>query len=225
MQSKQMNLFGECNAGIHNAGKAVVHRTHAGQVRQDWLSACTEERALTSGIMEEIVSSLNLLRSYRKVVSNGGSAGTDGMTVKELKEWLRKNIKQLQTQLLSGTYQPKPVRSVRIPKPKGGYRQLGIPTVVDRLVQQAIHQVLSPRYETVFSEHSYGFRPNKSAHQALEQARKYVSESNIHVIDLDLEKFFDKVNHHRLLWLLSTDRKSTRLNSSHSDRSRMPSSA
>jgi len=204
MQSGQTHLFGASNASIPNAGKAVVHRTHAGQVRHDWLSACAEERALTSGIMEEVVLPLNLLRSYRKVVSNAGSAGTDGMTVKELGKWLRTNLTKLQDQLLNGSYQPLPVRGVEIPKPKGGHRQLGIPTVIDRLVQQAIHQVLSPRYERVFSEHSYGFRQHKSAHQALEQAGSYVSEGNSHVIDLDLEKFFDKVNHNRLIWLLST---------------------
>lgn len=154
--------------------------------------------------MEAVVSPLNLLRSYRRVVSNGGSAGTDGMTVKELGKWLRENHKKLQDQLINGSYQPQPVRCVQIPKPKGGYRQLGIPTVIDRLVQQAIHQVMSPRYEAVFSEHSYGFRPNKSAHEALARASQYVSEGYNYVIDLDLEKFFDKVNHSRLLWLLNT---------------------
>jgi len=189
---------------ILNAEGEIVHRTHAGQVRYDWLSACEEERALTSGIMEEVVSSLNLVRSYRKVVSNAGSAGVDGMTVKELAPWLRNNFKELQEQLLRGSYHPSPVRSVEIPKPKGGTRQLGIPTVVDRLIQQAIQQVLRLRYEKVFSENSYGFRPGRSAHDALTKASQYVSEGYSYVIDLDLEKFFDKVNHDRLLWLLGT---------------------
>ena len=189
---------------ILSADKPVVHRTHAGQVRYDWLSACKEERALTAGIMEEILSPLNLLRSYRKVVSNAGSAGVDGMTVRELKKWLGENFTRLREQLRTGKYVPQPVRLVEIPKSKGGYRQLGIPTVIDRLIQQAIHQVLSPRYEKVFSEYSYGFRPCKSAHDALEKASQYVAEGYRYVIDLDLEKFFDKVNQDRLMWLLGT---------------------
>jgi group II intron reverse transcriptase/maturase len=200
MQSE--DLFKEQR--ILNAAKAVVHRTHAGQVRYDWLSACEEERALTAGIMEEVISPLNLLRSYRKVVSNAGSAGVDGMTVKELGKWLRENFTKLQEQLINGKYVPQPVRNVEIPKPNGGHRQLGIPTVIDRLVQQAIHQVLSPRYERVFSEYSYGFRPERSAHDALEKASQYVAEGYRYVIDLDLEKFFDKVNHDRLMWMLGT---------------------
>ena len=126
------------------------------------------------------------------------------MEVKELSKWLQDNMSQLQTQLLSGGYTPQAVRKVEIPKLTGGVRELGIPTVIDRLVQQAIHQVLSPRYELIFSENSYGFRPHRNAHQAVEQAGKYVSEGRSYVIDLDLEKFFDKVNHDRLMWLLST---------------------
>lgn len=200
MQSNE--LFEEQR--ILKADKAIVHRTHAGQVRYDWLSACTEERVLTANIMEEVVWPLNLMRSYRKVVSNAGSAGVDGMTVKELGKWLRENFRKLQDQLINGRYVPQPVRNVEIPKPKGGMRQLGIPTVIDRLIQQALHQVLNVRYEKVFSEYSYGFRPGRSAHDALEQASKYVSEGYHYVIDLDLEKFFDKVNHDRLMWLLGT---------------------
>jgi len=200
MQSE--DLFTEQR--ILKADKAVVHRTHARQVRYDWLSACEEERALTAGIMEEVLSPLNLVRSYRKVVSNAGSAGVDGMTVKELGKWLRGNFMKLQEELINGKYIPAPVRNVTIPKPKGGHRQLGIPTVIDRLVQQAIHQSLSPRYEKVFSEYSYGFRPCKSAHDALEKASQYVAEGYRYVVDLDLEKFFDKVNHDRLMWLLGT---------------------
>jgi group II intron reverse transcriptase/maturase len=126
------------------------------------------------------------------------------MTVKELQEWLGNSLTQLQQQLLQGKYEPQAVRGVQIPKHNGGYRQLGIPTVIDRLVQQAIHQVLSVRYEKIFSANSYGFRPNKNAHQALKQAGEYVAAGKGYAIDLDLEKFFDEVNHHRLMWLLST---------------------
>ena len=175
-----------------------------GQVNPEWLSACKEERNLTNNLMEQIADPLNLHKAYQRVVQNGGSGGVDGMTVKELQAWLGKNLNQLQQQLLDGKYQPQPVRGVQIPKPQGGHRQLGIPTVKDRLIQQAIGQVLSIGYERIFSTNSYGFRPNKNAHQALKQAGEYVAQGKGYVIDLDLEKFFDEVNHHRLMWLLST---------------------
>jgi len=175
-----------------------------GQVNPQWLSACKEERNLTGSLMEQIADPLNLSKAYQQVVSNGGSGGVDGMKVEELKTWLGKNLSQLQEQLLTATYEPQAVRGVPITKQGGGIRQLGIPTVIDRLVQQAIHQVLSVRYEKIFSENSYGFRPDKNAHQALKQAGRYVAQGKNNVIDLDLEKFFDEVNHHRLMWLLST---------------------
>ena len=174
-----------------------------GQVNPEWLSACKEERNLTESLMEQIADPLNLNKAYQQVKSNGGSAGVDDMKVEALQEWLGNNLTHLQEQLLNGNYQPQMVRGVQIPKPGGGKRQLGIPTVTDRLVQQAIHQVLSVRYEPTFSENSYGFRPNKNAHQALKQAGNYVAQGKNNVIDLDLEKFFDEVNHHRLMWLLS----------------------
>jgi group II intron reverse transcriptase/maturase len=154
--------------------------------------------------MEQIADPLNLSKAYQQVKSNGGSAGVDGMKVEEMQEWLGNNLNHLQEQLLKGVYQPQLVRGVQIPKANGGKRQLGIPTVTDRLVQQSIHQVLSVRYEKIFSENSYGFRPHKNAHQALKQAGGYVAAGKDYVIDLDLEKFFDEVNHHRLMWLLST---------------------
>lgn len=175
-----------------------------GKVNPKWLSACKEERTLTSHLMEGIADSLNVTKACQKVVSNGGSSGVDGMKVEDLKEWLGEHLSKLQEELLSGTYQPQAVKGVEIPKPGGGKRQLGIPTVKDRLVQQSIHQVLSVSYERIFSDNSYGFRPRRSAHQALKQAASYVAEGKSFVIDLDLEKFFDEVNHHRLMWLLST---------------------
>jgi RNA-directed DNA polymerase len=182
----------------------VVHRESCGKVSQAWLSACASERALTTGLMEQIIEPSNLMRAYRKVVSNGGSAGIDGMAVKELKGWLREHYSQLKDKLLSGSYYPQAVRKAEIPKSDGGKRMLGIPTVIDRLVQQAIAQVLTPHYEAIFSEHSYGFRPKRSAHQALQTAGSYVAAGKQYVVDLDLEKFFDQVNHDRLMWLLST---------------------
>lgn len=175
-----------------------------GQVNPEWLSACGEERNLTESLMEQIACPLNLSKAYQQVRSNGGSAGVDDMKVEALQEWLGNNLSHLQEQLLKGNYQPQMVRGIQIPKPGGGKRQLGIPTVTDRLVQQSIHQVLSARYEKIFSENSYGFRPDKNAHQALRQAGGYVAAGKGYVIDLDLEKFFDEVNHHRLMWLLST---------------------
>lgn len=183
---------------------AIVHRIHNGQVSHEWLSNCKEERALTTKLMEEVVSNHNLLTSLKNVVSNAGSAGVDGMKTTELGQWLQENLATLQSQLLEGTYIPQPVKKVNIPKADGGERQLGIPTVKDRLVHQAIHQVLAQRYEPIFSENSFGFRPGRSAHHALERACDYVKEGKYWVVDLDLEKFFDKVNHSRLLWLLQT---------------------
>jgi len=181
-----------------------VYLKAGGRVRHQWLTTCEEERALTADLTEKIADLSNLATALRQVVKNGGSAGIDGMTVTELKEWFNHNWHELQTSLLKGTYTPSGVRGVRIRKPKGGYRQLGIPTVKDRLVQQAINQVLSRRYEPIFSENSYGFRPSRNAHQALIRASGHVAEGYTHVVDLDLEKFFDKVNHDRLIWLLGT---------------------
>jgi RNA-directed DNA polymerase len=176
----------------------------SGEVNPEWLSACKEERRLTNNLMEQVACPLNLGKAYQSVKSNGGSAGVDGMQVEYLQHWLGENLTKLQEQQLTGIYQPAVVKGVQIPKAGGGKRQLGIPTVKDRLVQQAIHQVLSARYERIFSTNSYGFRPNKNAHAALKQGGLYVSQGKHYVIDLDLEKFFDEVNHHRLLWLLST---------------------
>lgn len=181
-----------------------VWYTRSGRVNPDWLSACEEERNLTKHLMEQIADPLNLSKAYQKVKSNDGSAGTDGMQTAELQVWLGNHFFQLREQLLSGSYHPGNVRGVAIPKSSGGQRLLGIPTVKDRLIQQAIHQVLSVSYEKLFSENSYGFRPGKSAHGALKQAGIYVAQGKGEIIDLDLEKFFDEVNHHRLLWLLST---------------------
>jgi RNA-directed DNA polymerase len=163
------------------------------------LTALRPQRALASGLLEQICEPANLNRAYRKVKANKGAAGVDGMTVGELKPWIKQHQQELVSSLLAGAYQPQPVRGVQIPKPGGGMRQLGIPTVVDRLVQQAILQVLEPLFAPTFSASSYGFRPGRSAHQALRQAAEYVSEGHGIVVDLDLEKFFDRVNHDILM--------------------------
>ena len=201
---RDRTLWGEGDMGSPVVRGEDVYLKANGRVSLQWLTACKEERALTADLMERIADPSNLVTALGQVVSNGGSAGIDGMTVTELKEWFTQKWLELQASLQSGTYTPSGVRGVRIPKPKGGYRQLGIPTVKDRLVQQAIGQVLSRRYEPIFSDHSYGFRPRRNAHQALLKAGKYVAEGYGHVVDLDLEKFFDKVNHDRLMWMLGT---------------------
>jgi RNA-directed DNA polymerase len=150
-------------------------------------------------LMEAVVARENLLRAYQQVTSNKGAAGVDQMSVEQLKPYLQEHWAKIREELLKGEYQPQPVRCVEIPKPQGGMRQLGIPTVVDRLIQQALHQVLSPIFEPGFSASSYGFRPGRSAHQAVQQARAYVAEGRRWVVDLDLEKFFDRVNHDILM--------------------------
>jgi len=184
---------------VHGAGGAGGTRV-AADVRQQTFTAWGQQRALTDPLMEQVCEPKNLVRAYRRVRANKGKPGVDGMTVHELADWLRQNHEALTASLLDGTYQPQPVRGVQIPKPGGGQRQLGIPVAVDRLVQQAILQVLNPIWDPTFSNSSYGFRPGRDAHMALEQARKYVAqEGHDIVVDLDLEKFFDRVNHDILM--------------------------
>jgi len=132
-----------------------------------------------------------MLRALQRVEGNQGGAGVDGMKVEELRAYLKAHWMEVRAALESGEYQPSPVRRVEIPKPDGGVRQLGIPTVLDRLLQQAVAQVLTPQFEAVFSPHSYGFRPGRSAHDAVRQAQGYVAEGYAWVVDIDLEKFFD----------------------------------
>jgi RNA-directed DNA polymerase len=162
-------------------------------------------------LMEAVVERENMLVALKRVESNGGAAGVDEMTVEELRPYLKEHWPRIQKELLEGRYQPQPVRRVEIPKPGGGKRQLGIPTVVDRLIQQALHQVLTPIFDPDFSESSYGFRPGRSAHQAVQQARAYVAEGRRWVVDLDLEKFFDRVNHDILMSRLARKVKDKRI--------------
>lgn len=150
-------------------------------------------------LMEEICDGGNLKRALRRVKRKRGAAGVDGMTVNELPIYLQEHWPEIREQLLSGTYKPKPVRRVEIPKPDGGMRKLGIPTVLDRFIQQAILQVLQPAWDATFSEYSYGFRPGRSAHQAVAKAQEYITDGHAWVVDIDLEKFFDKVNHDVLM--------------------------
>ena len=150
-------------------------------------------------LMEEIVSRVNMMAAYHRVMANKGAAGIDRMTVEQLQPYLKEHWPRIREELLEGRYRPQPVRGVEIPKPGGGMRQLGIPTVVDRLIQQAMHQVLMPLFDPGFSKGSYGFRPGRSAHGAVLAARAHVAEGRRFVVDLDLEKFFDRVNHDVLM--------------------------
>jgi RNA-directed DNA polymerase len=173
--------------------------TKALQVKE----AGEQERALTQDLMGAILSQSNIKQAYKQVKKNKGVAGIDQMSVGEFAAWYAENGETLLSKLYKGTYQPQVVKQVEIPKPNGGKRKLGIPTVTDRIIQQAIAQVLSPIYERKFSDHSYGFRPNRSAHQALKKGSDYVAEGRYYVVDMDLRTFFDVVNHDRLLYRLS----------------------
>jgi len=153
----------------------------------------------TDQLMELVVSKANMALAYKRVLSNRGSAGIDKMRVEDLKSQLQARWSEIKVALLSDAYYPQAVRAVEIPKSQGGKRKLGIPTVVDRLIQQAVHQVLSPLYEPTFSDNSYGFRPGRSAQQAVKQSQRYINEERRWVVDLDLSKFFDEVHHDRLL--------------------------
>ena len=159
----------------------------------------SESPASTEQSMEEICQAENCKQALARVKSNKGSPGIDGMTVEKLPDYLKQHWPKVREQLLSGTYKPQPVKRVEIPKPDGGMRKLGIPTALDRLIQQMVLQVLQRSWDPTFSEHSYGFRPGRSAHQAIAQAQQYISEGYGCVVDLDLEKFFDRVNHDRLM--------------------------
>jgi group II intron reverse transcriptase/maturase len=185
-------------AGAADTGRnpgSVVTRAEADMATR----TRTKAGVATTSLMEAVVERGNLMLAYQRVVENKGAAGVDQLAVSELKDHLKQHWPTIRTRLLAGEYQPQPVRRVDIPKPQGGVRTLGIPTVVDRLIQQAVHQVLQPIFEPTFSEASYGFRPGRNAHQALRQARQYVAQGKRWVVDMDLEKFFDRVNHDLLL--------------------------
>jgi RNA-directed DNA polymerase len=158
-----------------------------------------ESPARAEQLMEEVCDRENLVKAWKRVRSNKGSPGVDGMTIDGAKAYLREHWPKIRSQLLLGTYQPRPVKRVEIPKPDGGVRKLGVPCVVDRLIQQALLQVLQERWDPTFSEHSFGFRPGRSAHQAVARAQRYIAAGYSVVVDLDLEKFFDRVNHDGLM--------------------------
>jgi RNA-directed DNA polymerase len=162
-------------------------------------AAAGQTKAEVSRLMEAVIERSNVGSAYQKVVRNGGAPGVDGLPVESFKGWLKMHWPRVRTALLDGSYLPSAVRAVDIPKPSGGVRTLGIPTVLDRLIQQALLQVLQPLVEPTFSASSYGFRPGRSAHQAVRAAKHYVQSGRAWVVDMDLEKFFDRVNHDILM--------------------------
>jgi RNA-directed DNA polymerase len=155
--------------------------------------------ASTNRLMEEVCERENMKEALRRVKANKGSAGIDRMTVGAIADYLKQHWLAIRERLLNGTYEPNPVRRVEIPKSDGGVRKLGIPTVLDRLIQQAVMQVLQRQWDRTFSDHSYGFRPGRSAHHAVAQAQQYITEGHDWCVDLDLEQFFDRVNHDKLM--------------------------
>src|SRR5882762_5047607 len=194
----QQNIQGKLDFSSSPAGEAH----EAGREEPESLPAVygPESPASTNRLMEEVCERENLKEALRRVKANKGSAGVDGMTVDEITGYLKQHWPAIREQLLSGTYKPQPVRRVEIPKPDGGgVRKLGIPSTLDRFIQQAVMQVLQRRWDRTFSDHSYGCRPGRSAHQAVAQAQQYIAEGYGWCVDFDLEKFFDRVNHDKLM--------------------------
>jgi RNA-directed DNA polymerase len=193
----QQNIQTELNFSSTSAGEAL----EAGREETESLSTVNdpESPASTNRLMEEVCERENLKEALRRVKANKGSAGVDGMTVGGITDYLKQHWPAIREQLLNGTYEPRPVRRVEIPKPDGGVRKLGIPTVLDRFIQQAVMQVLQRRWDPTFSESSYGFRPGRSAQQAVAQAQQHIADGHGWCVDLDLEKFFDQVNHDKLM--------------------------
>src|SRR5579863_10048062 len=194
---KQQNIQLELDFSSARTGEARTagrEETESSRARNG-----TENPASTNRLMEEVCERENLKEALRRVKANQGSAGVDGITVGGISDYLKRHWPAIREQLQNGTYEPKPVRRVEIAKPDGGVRKLGIPTVLDRFIQQAVLQVLQRQWDRTFSDHSYGFRPGRSAHQAVAQAQQYIAEGYGWCVDFDLEKFFDRVNHDKLM--------------------------
>ncbi len=186
---RRPNTQGELNFPSSSAGEA---RETEREEPESFPAVHGPERpASTNRLMEEVCERVNLKEALRRVQANKGSAGVDGMTVDELPGYLTQHWPTIRHHLLTGTYEPQPVRRVEIPKPDGGVRKLGIPTALDRFLQQAVMQVLQRQWDRTFSDYSYGFRPGRSAHQAVAQAQRYIADGYGWVVDLDLEKFLD----------------------------------
>ena len=197
---KQLEIFSKTGEPLKGSIDGIDKPLSGGV---ELLSRLENQRTLTRDLLEKIVDYENLKRAFAQVRTNDGSSGVDGMSIEELRQWLGKNLDNVRDDVLNERFAVSAVRKVEIPKPTGGTRMLGIPTVKDRFIQQAIHQKLSCYYEPYFSEYSYGFRPGRDAGQAILQATEYIKEGNEWVVDIDLEKFFDKINHDRLMQRLS----------------------
>src|SRR5580692_2450006 len=208
-RQKNQLVLAFTEAGRSEAPKATQEGT------ESLTAKCESERpARHEQLMEEVCKRENCWQAYKRVKANKGSPGIDGRKVGELWGYLKQHWPSIREQLLGGTYQPQPVRRVEIPKPDGGVRKLGIRTVLDRFIQQAVMQVLQRRWDPTFSEHSHGFRPKRSAHQAVAKAQPYIAEGHRWVVDLDLEKFFERVNHDKLMAAIArrvTDKRVLRL--------------
>jgi RNA-directed DNA polymerase len=191
----------ELNLGTGTKGEAPSAAAQETEARA--AKTCLERPAVAEPSMEAVVERENLKKALAQVKRNKGAAGIDGMTVEDLPAYLKDNWLTTRAQLREGTYKPQPVRRVEIPKTSGGMRLLGIPTVLDRFIQQAVMQVLQVEWDGTFSEMSFGFRPGRSAHQAVEQAQAYIASGHAVVVDIDLEKFFDRVNHDILMGLVA----------------------
>ena len=183
----------------------------AGRVEADMAKRANESPAVMERRMEEVCAKENVKKALKQVLRNKGAPGVDGMTVYALPKYLAEHWPGLREQLLNGAYKPQPVRRVNIPKPDGGMRPLGIPTVLDRFIQQAVMQVMRERWDGTFSDHSYGFRSGRSAHQAVAKAQEYIAQGHAWVVDIDIEKFFDKVNHDRLMAMVARKEEDKRL--------------
>lgn len=194
----------QVNTGDEESGQNSEGALHGAEADVTTRRRTKAEWEREGGLMEVVCERGNLMLAYDRVIKNKGAAGVDGIGVAEFKDHLKQHWPTIKAKLLAGAYKPSPVRRVDIPKPQGGTRTLGIPTLTDRLIQQALHQVLSPIFEAEFSESSYGFRPGRNAHQAVKAAKQYVAEGRRIVVDMDLEKFFDRVNHDLLMQKLST---------------------
>jgi RNA-directed DNA polymerase len=188
-------VAGEAQDAAGGGGLAL----HRGRVEAFISPRVRESPTIPLTVMQEVLRPENLQAALARVQANKGAPGVDGMTVRQLPDYLAVHWHQIKQQLREGTYKPQPVRRVEIPKPDGGVRKLGIPTVLDRFIQQAAQQVLTRRWDDTFSPGSFGFRPGKSAHQAVEAAQRHIAEGCAWVVDIDLEKFFDRVNHDRLM--------------------------
>lgn len=197
---KQLEFFSSTGEPVSGNTDGISETVSSGATLS---SRLMKQRSLTVNLLEKIVDYENLERAFKQVQRNGGSSGVDNVELDEFSKWFGKSMKVLSDSLVEETYQVNLVRKVEIPKPTGGVRTLGIPTIKDRVIQQAIHQKLSIYYEPHFSQHSYGFRPGHDASQAVLQASRYIADGKEWVVDIDLENFFDKINHDRLMQRLS----------------------